>query len=209
MLYREAVEPNTLELLRELSQIPYLVKLRLVGGTALALQINHRKSIDLDFFGSMRLNDEELSNSLTSYPDRWLMSKSPNIYVYNINGIKVDFVRYQYDWIDDVVREEGIRMEGLKDIAAMKINAITGRGTKKDFVDLFFLLQRFDLNEILDFYLEKFKDGNLFLALRSLTYFDDADSGQVEMIVQKYSWKEMKHYILDKYSKYLADNHLR
>ncbi|MCB0668391.1 MAG: hypothetical protein KDC80_21345 [Saprospiraceae bacterium] len=74
---------------------------------------------------------------------------------------------------------------------------------------MFFLLQRFDLNEILDFYLEKFKDGNLFLALSSLTYFDDADSGQVEMIVQKYSWKEMKHYILDKYSKYLADNQLR
>ena len=208
MLYQEAVEPNNLERLSEICRIPYFEEMRLVGGTALALQMGHRLSVDLVFFGRRDFNDEEMAASLRGFSDKELMSKSPNIKVYQIRGIKVDFVNYPYRWIDGMIMDGDIRMAGFRDIAAMKINAITGRGTKKDFVDLFFLLQRFSFSEMVEFYLKKFTDANLFLALRSLIYFEDADKGQVDMLDKKHSWQKMKKEIVRQYNEYLANNNL-
>ena len=81
------------------------------------------------------------------------------------------------------------------DIAAMKISAITGRGSKKDFVDLFFLLKEYSLKEILDFYVKKYFDASPYLAIKSLTLFDDAEQdADLEMIV-KIPWDEVKYKI--------------
>ena len=64
MLSFQTVYPNTLELLKSLAQTPILSNMRLVGGTALALQYGHRRSVDLDFFGQTTESVEELSNAL-------------------------------------------------------------------------------------------------------------------------------------------------
>jgi hypothetical protein len=85
-------------------------------------------------------------------------------------------VNYKYPWLDNAVTEDGIVLAGIRDIAAMKIAAIIGRGTKKDFIDIAFLLQKFSLKEILDFYSLKYNDGSVFMALKSLAYFEDAES---------------------------------
>ena len=192
MLQYKTIEPTTLELLKRIQSIPELNDTRLVGGTSLALQLGHRKSVDLDFFGHIDLPSFELRSLLAQSFDITVVNESRNINIYNVENVKVDFVNYQYDWIDETVLENGIRLAGIKDIAAMKVAAIIGRGTKKDFVDLYFLLQHFSLQEILDLYMQKYPDGSLFIAMKSLAYFDDAESNPMPFMFENDSWNDIK-----------------
>jgi len=196
MLQLSTIEQNTFELLKKLQKIPLLAETCLVGGTALALQIGHRKSIDLDFFGKLDFEIQELIDKIKEFANLTILSESKNIHIYSINEIKVDFVNYKYPWIDDAICEDGILLAGIRDIAAMKISAIIGRGTKKDFIDIAFLLQRFSLKEILDFYSLKYNDGSIFAAMKSLTYFDDAEGDIMPYMLMKKTWKQTKKEII-------------
>ena len=148
MLQYKTIDPGTLQLLKDLQSLPIFHSARLVGGTALALQLGHRNSVDLDIFGTIQASSEELRESLSEHHDIKVIKESKNINIYQVDGVKVDFVNYSYSWIDEPVAEEGITLAGLEDIAAMKVAAVIGRGTKKDFIDLFFLLQHFSLQEL-------------------------------------------------------------
>ena len=192
MLQYKTLEPSTLELLKKLQAIPDLAETRLVGGTALALQLGHRKSIDLDFFGSIAIPSFELRGILTQSHDVSVIQESKNINIYDVDNVKVDFVNYKYRWIDEIVTDNGIRIAGIKDIAAMKIAAIIGRGTKKDFVDLYFLLKHFSLKDILDLYMQKYPDGSLFIAMKSVAYFEDAESDPMPYMFDSTPWSDMK-----------------
>lgn len=100
MLSFRTIEPHTLELLKHLMQVPEFSELRLVGGTALALQYGHRTSVDLDLFGYVALEDDEFLALLqTVSTDIRVLNERRNIHQYVINGIKVDFVNYAYPWI--------------------------------------------------------------------------------------------------------------
>lgn len=90
---------------------------------------------------------------------------------------------------------DGLRLAAIEDIAAMKMAAITGRGTKKDFIDIYYLLKRYSLPELLSFYQKKYHDGSLFLVLRSLVYFDDADNDPLPNIFSPLAWSEVKEEI--------------
>lgn len=138
MLHLETVEYSTLELLRKLQSLPILRDTRLVGGTALSLQLGHRKSVDLDFFGTITCEAEELISAIKTVASLIVLKESPHIHIYLVDGIKVDIVNYRYQWLDKPVVDQGIRMAGIKDIAAMKVTAVIGRGTKKDFIDISF-----------------------------------------------------------------------
>lgn len=200
MLYLETVEPSTLELLKKLQALPVLDNARLVGGTALALQLGHRKSIDLDFFGKIDCEAELLRDAIKGIASLTILKESPHIHIYIVDGIKVDIVDYKYPWLDDVVVEQEIRMASIRDIAAMKITAVIGRGTKKDFIDIAFLLHHFSLEEILDFYAAKYSDGSVFMAMKSLAYFDDAESEPMPDMIVNQSWEQAKEHILSKIS---------
>lgn len=195
MLYYETLGPDTLRLLENLQSLPFLEQARLVGGTALALQIGHRKSVDLDFFGSISASAEEMKEALSANHTISSIKEAQNINMFLVDSVKVDFVNYRYNWIDDVVIEGYLRLASIMDIAAMKIYAIIGRGTKKDFIDLFFLLQRFSLEDILDFYVKKYPDGSLFMALKSLSYFDDAEGDPMPIMLEPVSWEQVKEAI--------------
>ena len=136
--------------MRDLQSIPLLQGTRLVGGTALALQLGHRNSVDLDLFGTVPFSSEEIRTSLSECHSLTVVKESKNINIYLIDGIKVDVVNYKYTWIDNPIQSEGFSLAGVKDIAAMKTAAVIGRGTKKDFIDLYFLLKQFPLPDILD-----------------------------------------------------------
>jgi hypothetical protein len=88
-------------------------------------------------------------------------------------------------------------MAGMKDIAAMKINAIAGRGSKKDFIDIYYLLRYFTLDEMIDLYLQKYNDGSEFLARKSLTYFEDAELEEMPFMFDNITWTDIKKTILD------------
>jgi hypothetical protein len=95
-------------------------------------------------------------------------------------------------------------MADCKDIGAMKLSAIAGRGSKKDFIDFYFLLQLYKLDELLAFYKEKYVDGSEMMVLRSLTYFDDADQQEMPKMFSSISWKEVKLNILSHFEKYMS-----
>lgn len=193
MLHIVTVAEPTLVLLKKIQQIPFFADLRLVGGTALALQLGHRMSIDLDFFGKFDVAFEEVESELMMNGFKIdPYNKSKNIKQLAVDGVKVDFVNYRYDWIDDMIEEDGIKMAGLKDIAAMKLSAVPGRGTKKDFVDIYFLLQHFTLKEMLDLYVSKYTDDSLFPVMLSLSYFVDAEITPMPEMLIPVQWHDVK-----------------
>lgn len=175
MLYQQTVRPKLLEILTALMSNPYFGEFYLVGGTSLALQIGHRESIDIDLFGYKELDELELSDFLSTLGKIQILKKSRNFLIYTIDGVKVDLVNYRYPWLYPCLNLENQRLADQRDIAAMKLNAISGRGSKKDFIDLHFLLKKYSLSEMIGYYNKKFLDGSEFLVLKSLTYFDDAD----------------------------------
>ena len=196
MLSYQTVESHTLELLKGLMSEPLFASLRLVGGTALALQYGHRSSVDLDFFGTIEDEAELIKDTLRKYGKLVIIKESRNIKIYQLDDVKVDIVNYHYPWIDVPIFENGISLASPPDIAAMKVNAIEGRGTKKDFIDMYFLLQHYSLKEILTFYQSKYPENSIFRALMSLSYFDDAEEQFMPKMFAHVSWEDMKTYIL-------------
>ena len=203
MLQLQTVAPDTLELLKTIVSKPEMKGFRLVGGTALALQYGHRQSVDLDFFGSPLASQEDTIDMLSSLGNITIHNRTDKILQVVLRGIKVDVIDYsRYGWIDPPVVDDGIVLASPRDIAAMKINAIEGRGSRKDFVDIYMLLQHYTLSELLDFYSIKYPNYSIFRALLSLTYFDDAETQAMPKIFIPQRWEVIKAYISDKVKEY-------
>jgi hypothetical protein len=169
----------------------------LFSGTSLALQIGHRNSIDIDLFGCQVIDNELFIDILNEIGITEVSKSSKNILITIIDTIKVDFVNYRYPLLEKPFEIEGIRMVSKKDIAAMKMNAIAGRGSKKDFIDVYFLLNEFTLREMLDFYNQKYFDGSEFLVYKSLSYFEEANiQPQPEMFLD-FDWEICKQKIIE------------
>ena len=163
----------------------------------MALQIGHRKSIDLDFFGHIDYSMDELKMAMESVSsDVQPINSTKTMRFYVVEGVKIDVVNYPYSWIDESVIEDGLILAGFEDIAAMKLAAITNRGTKKDFIDLFFLLKKYSLSQMLDMYLKKYSESQLFTVLKSLVYFVDAELDPMPHMLQDVTWEEVKEKII-------------
>jgi predicted nucleotidyltransferase component of viral defense system len=178
-------------------QKDYLKQFVLVGGTALALQIGHRKSVDLDLFTIQDFSTDELLPTLLQdyrlQPDMQM----PQTLICSIEDIKVDFIRFKYPFIRPFVEIDGIKMLSVEDIAPMKLDAITGRGSKKDFYDLYYLLQLFDLEQLFALYKEKYPHQTTFHVARSLVYFEDAENNPDPYIFdKKLTWTKVKKAIV-------------
>lgn len=128
MLHTKSVEPKLLELLNFLMEEELFKEFVLVGGTALALQIGHRLSVDLDLFGKSEINHDDFLLTLSKAGHVQTLKKSKHMLIIALNGIKVDFVNYAYPLINPIIKEGNIRLASIQDIAAMKLNAIAGRG---------------------------------------------------------------------------------
>ena len=197
MLHTETVEPSTLDLLKRLQRLPELSNTRLVGGTALALHLGHRKSVDLDLFGKF---DPIVSYRKLLADAGYSVDGAENgtVQSLRVDNVKVDLVNYPYPWMDGALEERGVRLAGLKDIAAMKLSAVANRGRKKDFIDVARLLDMFTLDEMLALYKSKFSVSEVSFPLRGLMYFDDAeDDPMPEMIDGNLTWDGVKKKIID------------
>ncbi len=176
MLHKETVTTTTLDLIRNLQADPEFDGFYLVGGTALSLQLGHRISVDIDFFTRSPFETGFLVEHMEEKYQFSLQFVRQNTIKGFINGILVDLIRHDYPYVRDPLVIDGVKMLSKQDIAAFKVNAITGSGTRtKDFVDLYFLLKEFTFAEIIGFYSEKYGQRNEFHAIKSLTYFDDLD----------------------------------
>ena len=168
--------------------------------------MGHRKSIDLDLFGNLDVDEFELITLLKQTGEVNQLNITTNIKSYLIDNIKVDIVNYPYEWISPCFEENRIRLAGLEDIAAMKLAAITGRGTKKDFVDIFFLLKKYSLSDMLKLYNKKFHDGSELMVLKSLSYFEDADRDVLPVMIEDIEWAHVKNDIKKKMQSYIKSN---
>ena len=195
MLHNETVRPSTLDLLKEIQSLPGPSELRLVGGTALALQLGHRTSIDLDLFG--RFDPlKSFRKVLVDGGHTVEGSESGEVQSLRVDEVKVDLVNYPYEWISDPVVDDGIVLAGLDDIVAMKLSAAANRGRKKDFLDLAVLLERRSLSEMFTLYQRKFQVREIAFALRGLTYFDDAEEDPMPKMFVELDWQTAKDKLL-------------
>ncbi|MBO5553500.1 MAG: nucleotidyl transferase AbiEii/AbiGii toxin family protein [Paludibacteraceae bacterium] len=198
MLSVQTVKPDTLELLKAIAALPEAKETRLVGGTALALQYGHRQSVDLDFFGRLPDDKDEIIEAVGKLGEYRIINRTKMILQMVVNGVKVDFVDYsRYPWIDKPIFGDGFVLASAKDIAAMKINAVMGRGTRKDFIDLYELLRHYSIENIMDFYRQKYPEFSEYRALLSMTYFDDAELQDMPLMFTDTPWDTMKSAIID------------
>jgi len=161
-------------LIRKLQSDPKLTSFYLVGETALALQIGHRISIDIDLFTRNSFDQQEYLEHLEENYDFELQFMHQNTLKGFIKGVFIDLLRHDYPFVVSTKELEGIKMLSQEDITAMKVNAISGNGTRvKDFIDIYFLLKTFSFGDILGFYKKKYGNRNEFHALKSLSYFND------------------------------------
>lgn len=207
MLHTETVEPGTLSLLKELMALPSLQGFSLVGGTALSLRYGHRTSVDLDLFCSERFENEAIENELRAlYGDGFHYEEANRhfgIFCY-INQVKVDLVRFPHQRIADIETTDGIRMYADADIAAMKIQAILGRGKKKDFWDLAELLDNHPLQQIIDWHRKKYPTQMLAIGIpNAITYFAEADESETPVSLKGQTWDGVKRRISRVVSDYL------
>ncbi len=197
MLFLETIEAQALSLLKRLQALPELADTRLVGGTALALQLGHRISVDLDIFGKWDYSkDLSLVLSSVGFVEKESGTPDGRMAFFFIDGVKVDCISYEmYEWLEPPVVDECVRLAGIKDIAAMKLNAITNRGARKDFIGLARLLEEYSLMEMFEWYRQKYPDANPALALRSLSYFVDAETMPMPRMIIPLDWSSVKERI--------------
>lgn len=173
------VSPETLILTKELQSITELNKFYLVGGTALALQMGHRNSIDIDLFSQDDFDSMEILKILKEKYNVIERYKGKNTIILFINNIKVDFITHPYPFVNQPIIDEGIRFLSKEDITAMKLNAIAQSGKRlKDFIDIYFLLQHYSLSSMIEFYKVKYPHSNPLIPLKAINYFDDIDLTQ-------------------------------
>ncbi len=177
---------------------PVLASHCLVGGTSLALQIGHRLSIDLDLFTHQDFSGEMILDALLPTYSLQPLTVTDTIFIIVANGVKVDCVRFRYPFAFPLVHIDGIRLADMRDIAPMKLDAVTKRGSKKDFVDMYYLFDRFSPNEILTWYNNMFKHSTSFHVIRSLTYFEDAEQTEMPVVFdKKVNWNAVKKRMED------------
>jgi predicted nucleotidyltransferase component of viral defense system len=201
MLHLTTVEKTTYTLLQQLFEINFIrEKFALAGGTSLALQIGHRKSIDLDLFSPSEFNVKELEIILTSAPNiqfNYAGSNSRMLFCY-INHIKCDFVNEPASLIEPFGNDNSFLYYSIKDIAAMKMHTVCGRGKKKDFFDIYSLLQLYDWQTMLSWFEKKYSANQLYFLWRSISYFTDAeDDPEIQGLAPfTKNWEEIKEFIL-------------
>ena len=199
MLYKETIEPKTLELLIDLQKEPLLSTFNLVGGTALALHLGHRKSIDLDFFTSESFDLEEVKMMLIKkYDFKVSYSRSQTLKGF-INGVKVDFIKFDYPHLHNCDIIDEVRIESVPDIIAMKLLSITDNGSRiKDFIDIAYLSSWFSLEEMLQFFIRKITKSNIMMPIKALTYFDDIDFNEsIVMLNNNFDWDKIANRLID------------
>jgi predicted nucleotidyltransferase component of viral defense system len=191
----QEVSPELLAVLRRLMSLPQLESFYLAGGTALALHYGHRVSVDIDLFSELPFDATKLSESLSKECALSEVALDANTILGQIDGIKMDILAHQYPPIADVVVEDGLRLLAVEDIAAMKLNAIANRGSKKDFWDLYELMQHFSRQDLLGFFEKKYPSSNRWAVEKSLVYFDDAEADPNPLCLNARTWAQIKSEI--------------
>jgi len=196
-MFTQTLPPKTANVLEKLKKLEMLSDFYLSGGTALALHIGHRESEDFDFFSQQSFNPTLLQSTLRScgaLENTELSEGTLNTY---IDGVKVQFLFYPYALLEPTILWEHISLSSVIDIACTKIMTVSMRGSKKDFIDMYVLLQKFTLDELMQQLKKKYEhiSYNDTHILKSLVYFEDADVQPMPRMHQDVQWENVKQYM--------------
>lgn len=194
MLHADAVPAGTLDLLKRVTDLPALSAFRLVGGTALALQIGHRLSYDLDFFCDAKANLLAAEYELLAIDGMRLKASSSYALFLECSGVKIDVLNYPGTFLHPPLVVDHIRMANKADIAVMKMKTVMNRGARRDFYDLFFLLDEFTLEELILPFANHYPNVDLAGVFKSLVYFADAEDDEPPVLLSNktVTWEEVK-----------------
>ena len=208
MLQYRAIYPATLELLKKLMALPELQDFFLVVGTALALQMGHRISLDIDLFTQQDFDAQKLFLKLDNQFSISDLTEESNTLNFNITYpeksneiVKIDLIKYPYPLIKPILNVENIRLLSVEDIIPMKLSAVAGRGSKKDFYDICYFLKTYSFDQMFKLFEKKFPSTNIFHVIKSLTYFDDAEIEPNPQTTEKIIWNEIKNTIVNEINK--------
>lgn len=195
-MFTNTLYPTTEQVLNRLKGQAFLKDYYLAGGTALALQLDHRRSIDLDFFTPNVIDTKALIANMADFKPTIIQEASGTLNTI-IDEVKVSFMEYRYSLLEQSVKWEEISLAGILDIAGMKITAISSRGSKKDFIDLYFILKKYPLPQLFENFDRKYAGVNYEKAhlLKSLTYFNDAENDPEPDLLTSIKWEEVKKEI--------------
>ena len=197
--HRETLAAATEAALRALRDGSLLDGAYLAGGTGLALHFGHRLSEDLDFFVKDAFDEEAFLQRIQTVPGFSLVAKAPGTVHANIQGTKVSFLGYAYPVLFPTSPFLGVHVADPRDIACMKIGAIAGRGTKRDFVDLYIASRQFGLAELLRLFASKYRQTGYSRVhiMKSLVYFDDAAKDPMPHMLVPLDWANVKSFFVD------------
>ena len=193
-LHTEIFPEEQIQVFNILCEQDWLSRFYLAGGTCLGLQLGHRQSIDFDFFTREPFAPTEIIRILRNLGKFELFNQTDDTLNGAINDVRISFFRYDYPLLEETTSYKSIQLANLLDIALMKIAAISGRGSRKDFVDLFFLLSYFPLEELLRKYPPKYglEISNHYHLLKSLVYFVDAEKEPLPKMLKAITWEKIR-----------------
>ena len=170
----------------------------MAGGTALALQLGHRRSVDFDFFCKEKFDEEEITEKLKVVGDYEMERQAVNTMQGHFNGVSFSLFWYKHPLISESVDIGGINLASVEDIAAMKFQATLGRATKKDYIDIYFLIKKcFPVENMFEYYDRKYGtlENNKLMLVNGLQYFEDAETSEMPVMFEGVSWSEVKNFL--------------
>lgn len=204
--YPKVLNKNQLKVFKKLS---FLKKrdFYLAGGTSLAIQIGHRTSLDFDFYSAKHFDSQELFAEIESiFEDKaTLTGKEKDTLFCVIDGVQCSFFWYKYPLLKKAQDFMNVQIASLEDIAAMKLAAVSRRPAKRDYIDVYFLLDKFGFKEMFSFASKKYPSFNTYFTIRALTYFEDLkdeERRKIEILSKSFSWKKAKEKIFEEVKKY-------
>lgn len=195
-----ALPKPTYSLLKQLKNKNFIRSFYLTGGTALSLHLGHRESEDLDFFSQKPFQPVSLLTQLEKISQPKGVEIAPGTLNLFLNEVQLQFLYYPYQLLKSTINWQGIKVSSLIDIACTKLQTISARGNKKDFVDLYFLLKKHSLKTLFKKMAEKYRrvEHNQTFILKSLVYFIDAEKQPMPRMHVKIAWSEVKKEIIKK-----------
>jgi hypothetical protein len=202
-MYLETLPPSTAAVLEKIKDLNKLKDFYLSGGTALSLQLGYRESEDLDFFIKDTFNPQLLQQELIQYGNlENVMIEDGTLNTF-MDGVKLQFLYYPYTLLEELKRWNGISLSSVTDIACTKLVTISMRGNKKDFIDIYVILQNTSLDELFKKLDEKYQhiDYNQPHILKSLVYFADADAQPMPRMHTNLKWETVKNFMIEEVKK--------
>jgi hypothetical protein len=198
----EALTPKTRVALHLAAGLPFIQRYYLAGGTGLALHLGHRFSVDLDFFSPAAdaVGPDERAVLQVTFTDPSLIITHDKdmTFVATWQGVGVSFFRLAlYPLVQEPLLLDGTPVATVEEIGAMKLAAIMARGTRKDYVDLYFILQRTPLERLFEVAAVKYARVRTFAvsAVRALTYFVDAEATPMPQMIERAPWTTVKRFL--------------